>query len=694
MKRRSGSLVRATLAVAVVTGLAGGAVLGKTLVKAEPVPAGPAVAPATPGKLSLPGRRAQQLQPPPIHRTAVGVISPALRDLPRATATPPLPEVSRPEVELPAGPEHRDPVVQRSAPAAMPGPIMSFDGISNNDNWTIRGASSRPPDPTGEAGPNHYVEWVNSLVQVFTKTGTSVSGPVTGNSLFQNLPNPQDVCRTTNQGDPLVHYDQLANRWVLSQFAFNLVSQGGQTVVAPPFHECVAVSTSPDPTGTYCTYSLFISGQDFNDYPKMGVWPDGYYFSFNMFAGGTVYAGPAMMAANRQDMLSCQPVARYVVLEPANFPALATQQPFLPSDLDGATLPPAGSPNYFVGLNSANNGLLLRKFSVNWSTTPPTVTAPATATTITVASFDRDICPATREQCITQKDTPNSLEAISDRVMMRLAYRNFGTHESLVVNHTVDVDNTRAGVRWYELRSPNTTPTVHQQSTFAPDAHHRWMGSAAMDRRGDLAVGYSVSSSTLHPSIRYAGRLAEDPLNQLTQGEAEMFAGTFSAPVTAFTGGDPRWGDYTHLVTDPVDDCTFWYVNEYQRPEPIGDGSLRRWQTRIGSFKFAECQKPPTAATVASFAARWRGASVRVAWRTASEVDALGFDVYRSAGTGPFRKINPTLIAARHPGQARGAAYRFVDSRVRRGQTYTYRLQTVDRKGKRSWYGIGSAAVR
>lgn len=648
-------------------------------------------APATPALAAPAGVQSSAASqsrgaPPPIARQAVGAISPPLRSLPRVTQ-PAAASAEPPERELnlPPGPENEDPVVQRSLGAnAMPAPLLSWEGITNNDNWTILGRSARPPDNAGEMGQNHYVQWVNVLIKIFNRTGATVSGPVAGNSLFVNLPGTTDVCETTNQGDPLVHYDQLADRWVLSQFAFNTDPVSGLPV--PPYHECIAVSTTPDPTSTYCTYSLLVSAVDFDDYPKMGVWPDGYYFSFNMFAGATTYTGPAAMAVDRQDVLTCQPTANYLVFEPANTPTLANQQPFLPSDLDGSTSPPAGSANYFVGLNSSNNGLLLRKFSVNWTTNTGTFTGP---TTIPVAAFDRSFSCSPARECIPQKDTPNKLDVIADRVMMRLAYRNFGTHESLVVNHTVDADNTsHAGVRWYELRDPNGTPAAFQQSTFAPDAEHRWMGSAGQDKLGNLAVGYSISSTARYPSIRYAGRLVSDPPNALTQGEATMFDGVAPAPDTAFPGGDLRWGDYTQLVTDPVDDCTFWYINETQSDQPIGDGSLRRWATRIGSFRFTACT--PTAVSVRSFAARWQRKRIAVRWRTASEAEILGFNVYRSVGSGPFRKLNPLLIAAKRAGTARGAAYAFVDRAVRRGKTYTYRLQVVSAGGQRSWYGIGS----
>jgi hypothetical protein len=220
------------------------------------------------------------------------------------------------------------------------------------------------------------------------------------------------------------------------------------------------------------------------------------------------------------------------------------------------------------------------------------------------------------------------------------------------------------------------------------------MGSAAMDRAGNLAVGYSFSGPEPgnFPSLRYAGRLESDPLNQLAQGEATLFAGSGSqiAAIYVGLGGPSRWGDYSRLTVDPIDDCTFWYINEYYTSDQLEwfDGI---WHTRIGSFVFDQCLTS-TAAKVKSFNARWRGRAVEVSWRTASEVDALGFEVHRSTGAGVFRKVSRSLIPAKNA--VRGAVYRFVDSKVRRGDTYTYRLRIVDRDGKRSWHGIGSAAAR
>ena len=257
----------------------------------------------------------------------------------------------------------------------------------------------------------------------------------------------------------------------------------------------------------------------------------------------------------------------------------------MPADLDGP-LPPAGAPNTFVGVKqSLPQAIFTFEFRVDW-------TNPANSTfglggmpnnTLPVAPFVL-ICPSTRN-CIPQPPAGTiGVDALTGRyVMYRAQYRNFGTHESIVFNHTVDAGGSRAGVRWYEVRDPEGAPTIFQQGTYAPnDGSHRFMGSAAMDEAGNLAVGYSVSSATVFPSIWYAGRLASDPLGTLAQGEASLVVGGGSQLSTG-----SRWGDYSALSVDPVDDCTFWYTTEY-----YATTSTNGWQSRIGSFRFPSCLVP------------------------------------------------------------------------------------------------------
>ncbi|HEY2397054.1 MAG TPA: hypothetical protein VGH81_13910 [Rudaea sp.] len=418
-----------------------------------------------------------------------------------------------------------------------------------------------PPDTVGAVGATQYVQIVNVGMAVFNKsTKAVVYGPVPTSTLWSGF---GGQCETDNDGDAVVVYDKAANRWIISQFA----------VGTTPYLQCVAVSQTSDATGAWYRYA-FSYGSVFPDYPKMGVWPDGYYETFNMFTGNT-FSGAKLCAFNRTAMLTG---------------AAATQQCFqlsssfggvLPSDFDGATAPPAGSPNFM--LNFGTNSLNLWKFHVDWTT--PANSTLSTAKNLAVAAFTPACGGGT---CVPQSGVKQQLDSLADRLMFRLSYRNFGTYESLLVNHSVQVSSggkgkptSYSGVRWYELRAPNAAaPTVFQQSTFAPDTSYRWMGSIAQDKQGNMALGYSASSSSLFPSIRYTGRLKTDPVNTM-QAEATIIAGTGSQ-----TGQNlARWGDYSAMTVDPTDDCTFWYTDEY-----IKANGAFNWSTRIGSFKFAGCQ--------------------------------------------------------------------------------------------------------
>ena len=493
-------------------------------------------------------------------------LSPAVRDIPPAQSNPRkrVEENENPPIRIPGFKDEADTVVQRNfglvdGVTAIPAPILNFAGIGFPGVL----CNCAPPDTNGEVGATQYVQMVNEGVQVFNKsTGASVFGPVSISTFWSGF---GGVCETGGAGDPVVLYDQLANRWIITQFA------GGSTIT----DECVAVSTTSDATGSYYRYG-FHMGSNFFDYPHLSVWPDGYYVSFNVFnSAGTSYLGPQPAVFDRSRMLNGLS-ATFQTRSPLG----SSVAPFLPADLDGSTPPPAGAPNYFVGFG---NPLPLYRYHVDW-TTPANTTFTNNAN-LSVAGFTQ-LCTITRN-CIPQPSTTTRLDGIADRPMFRAAYRNFGDHEAMVLNHTVNVGGGQAGVRWYELRGLGGSPTVFQQGSYAPDATNRWLGSIAMDSAGDIAVGYSASSSTVFPSLRYAGRLASDPLGQLSQGEATLFAGLGSQ-----SGTGNRWGDYSDLTVDPVDDCTFWYTNEYY---PSGV-SQYNWRTRIGSFKFAGCggAPPPT----------------------------------------------------------------------------------------------------
>jgi hypothetical protein len=352
-----------------------------------------------------------------------------------------------------------------------------------------------PPDTNGAVGPNNFVQTVNASFAVFSKTGSLQYGPVATNTLFTGF---GGLCETDNDGDPSVVYDQLADRWIITQFA---VSGANGTTV--PFQECIAVSTTGDPTGTWNRYQF--ADSRFPDYPKLGVWPDAYYMSTNDFVDATftTYAGVTTWAWDRAKMLAGQPATVQTFhLSTSNFG-------FLPSTLDGKTPPPAGSPNYFLSLGGTS--LYLWKFHVDFAT--PANSTFVGPTSIAVASYT-PLCSGART-CVPQAGTTQQLDSLAWTLMYRLAYRNFGDHEALVVTHSVAPGAGGGGVRWYEIRNPGGTPVVYQQSTYAPDTRYRWMASAAMDRSGDIGVGYSLSSSSMNPAIAYTGRLAGDTLNTL-----------------------------------------------------------------------------------------------------------------------------------------------------------------------------------
>jgi hypothetical protein len=475
---------------------------------------------------------------------------------------PPKPYVGKAEHEANRNPravsrhiDQPDAVVQ-STPSdpAMPGVDLNFAGIG----FPGVACNCAPPDTDGEVGRTQYTQIVNEGLQVFAKTtGASVFGPVGISTLWSGF---GGVCESNGSGDPVVLYDQLADRWIVSQFA-------GLSV---PTDECIAVSTTSDATGSYHRYAFHL-GSSFFDYPKLAVWPDAYYMSMNVFnTAGTAYLGPQPFAFDRAAMLAGN-TATFVT---TGITGGSGEETYLPSDLDGKTLPPAGAPNTFVEFPS---GGVYKVFHFHVDFGVPANSTFTTFATVPAAGFT-GLCATTRS-CVPQAGTTSRLDGIGDRLMFRAAYRNFGDHESVVTNYAVNSGGV-AGVRWLELRNVTLGPvTVYQESTYQPDSTWRWMGSAAMDGNGNLAVGFSASSASISPQIRYAGRLATDPLNTLAQGESTLFAGTGSQ-----TGTSSRWGDYSAMTIDPVDDCTFWYTSEYYTTT-----SSFNWRTRVGTFKFPQC---------------------------------------------------------------------------------------------------------
>lgn len=506
-------------------------------------------------------------------------VSPPLRSMPPWSATD-----AKSEHEANENPKipnrHQDaadPVIQSmhtSSALAIAAPsvaatLSNFDGIP----FPGVGCNCAPPDTNGAVGKTQYVQIVNEGYQVFDKsTGASTLGPNSISSIWAGF---GGGCETLANGDPVVLYDQLADRWVITQFAKSTSS-------GPITDECVAVSSGPDATGTYYRYGFHL-GSNFYDYPHLSVWPDGYYMSMNVFnAAGTSYLGPQAFAFDRAKMLTG--VAATFV-SPVG-PLGGSVDPFLPANVDGLTLPPANAPATFVGFpgQSLNPNYTTYHFHADFAT--PANSSFTTFANPPAAGYT-SLCPSTRA-CVPQSGVTSRdyLDGIGDRLMFRLAYRNFADHESVVGNYTVSA-NAVAGIRWFELRNVTGGPvTVYQESTYQPDTTWRWMGSAAMDGQGNIALGFSASNSSMNPQLRYAGRLATDALNTLGQGEAHLFDGTGSQ-----SGTGNRWGDYSALTVDPVDDTTFWFTSEY-----YASSGTYNWRTRIGSFKLATASPTPTPA--------------------------------------------------------------------------------------------------
>jgi hypothetical protein len=474
-------------------------------------------------------------------------ISPALRDIPVA----PIPYGK--EWIVPIGRIPRPAAVTKGPDAVAHTPTaesvitalkLNFDGQSAN--------GVAPPDTNGAVGLTQYVQWVNLQYTVYDKnTGAVVGGPFPGTHFWAGFGGP---CQSFNSGDPIIQYDKAAGRWVGMQFAFQNFSAASI---------CVAVSTTPDALGTYARYE-YKFGNQFPDYPKLGVWPDGYYFTVNTFPNGGSFTGAKACALDRTKMLAGLAAPNAICFQLA-----PSEASLLPSDLDGPTPPPAGSPNYNIELGNSTT-LRLWKFHSDFLVPAnSTFTGP---TLITVAGYsDANLVP--------QPAPGELLDSLGDRMMYRLPYRNFGTHEVILANHSVN-NAGKAAVRWYEIRNLSGAPSIFQQGTIAAGNVHLWMGSLAMDKMGNIAVGFSASNNlAVKPSVGVTGRLPGDAPGTMRTPHG-LVVGT-----GVQTGTFNRWGDYSAMAIDPIDDCTLWYTQEYIKTT----GSFN-WSTRISSFTFPNCQ--------------------------------------------------------------------------------------------------------
>jgi hypothetical protein len=554
----------------------------------------------------------------------------------------------RPEPQIPndapGGSQQPDAAVQTAvAAAAAPAPATSFDGL-DYANW----GAGWPPDTNGDVGPNHFVQTVNTAIGIYDKASGAQLAAFTFDGLFSAAATGTP-CDDSNQGDPVVLYDPIGDRWIVSDFAWTDFAAGAM-------YECMAVSATGDPVGGgWHFYAWKLNnGGVLPDYPKLAVWPDGVYMSTNNFAttGSQSFQNAQVYAFDRVAMEAGQPAQAVSFAVPRTVGGV-TVFSLLPSNARSVTgLPPSGSPNYFASIYGSYN-IRVWKFHVDWANTAgSTFTGPTNATIGTFSVGPGNV----------PEQTGNNLDTLSYRLMMQNQYTNLGGAESLWLTHTVGSGSTPnvARVRWYELRVTGgaVAGSPRQQSTFAPDSKHRFMPSLAVDKSGDMAIGYSVSDATMSPAVRYAGRLAGDPLSTLGQSETTLVQGTGYQCCTFSDGTlNTRWGDYSAMTIDPVDGCTFWYTNEYTNAQPT---TLKEsvWRTRIGSFRFDACgtvqppPPPPPAAlpTISSFSPTSGkvGRTVSVSGSNFTGTTAVKFN----GTTAPYTVISSTQIQTTVPGGA------------------------------------------
>ena len=603
-------------------------------------------------------------------------VSPPLSEL--ATLSIPLPpETEREELQLPSWRILRsnkpDPVTQVApaprAPLAPDAPDaagtgFNFAGISGTPTGGF------PPDNNGSVGNDQFVEMVNTRYQVWSlnraaKTVTSLAGPAAINTLWAGF---GGACQTKNNGDPVVLYDKVANRWLLSQFTSSADANGD-------YFQCVAISKTPDAAGQYNRYAFAVPDKLFGDYPHYGVWSDAYYVMGHVFDSSDNFVAGLFGAMDRTKMLAGDSTATWVVI---NDPL---EGGHMPADLDGFAPPPANAPGIFTSVHV--DGMYLYRMKADF-TTPANTTrtlqakmpiAPATAP-----------CGGSGGQCIPQPNSPFFIDSVGDRLMFRLAYRNFIDHESLVISHSVDpaITGVVSGVRWYEFRISgqpdsvcSTFPCTYQQGTVAdaPNGRSRWMPSIAQDGGGNIIVGYSATGTneaTDAHSIRYTGRASNHPLGTMTLPETIIATGQrniASDPTAPVRVG--RWGDYTSTSIDPADDCTFWHVNEYYAATSAANPD---WRTQIASMNFATTQCQPTTCTSRPATAPVIGTAtvigpneIQVTW-TAVAPTPGSYAVERAVVTNGVEGLYQPL------GVAPGAATSYTDKTVQGGLTYSYRV--------------------
>jgi hypothetical protein len=510
-------------------------------------------------------------------------VSPPLRDLALSVARAGAPD----DDEKPRAPSPRSvapgvDLLFGSRPAQLTANpfsvLQNFQGLTTAELAAAGLDGNFASDSSGAVGPNHYLHSANFGFKIFDKIGNVLLGATSTAAFWSGF----DAACGGGWSDVVILYDRPADRFFVSRFAQDS---------ANAWHQCFAISSTPDPTGSYNRYDFVVSTTEFNDYPKFGIWPDAYYMTAqrNKIFPGT---GVFVEAFERDKMIAGQPAQALLFSLDNN----GNRAGMLPADWDGHAAPAAGEPNPVirprsVALGWPDDSLEVWNFHVDWSNTANSTLA--LATTLPVPAY-QPAC-GKNQNCVPQPGTSTGLDPLSSGYLMyRLAYRNFGDHEAMVVNHTVDAGDlspaVHVAVRWYELRNAGGGWNLFQAGTWAPDADHRWIGSMAMDRAGDIALGYNVSGSVF-PSIAFAGRKPGDPAGAFSQ-ETTLKAGggSLSYNGSNFVG----WGDYSQMTLDPVDDCTFWYVASYQRANSL---NVQDWTTQVGAFRAADCPLATTAIT-------------------------------------------------------------------------------------------------
>jgi len=574
--------------------------------------AGSANHPVAPRSFSIQGATAHDLSVP-LRELASEELIAAPQQSPSPVPTPP-------DMKSPLGAAA---VEQRSQGNRPPASVVAnFDGLGVGFKGPQGTANLRnPSDNSLAVGPDHIFQIVNVRMAIYTKkgkkfseTGTALYGPVATNTVFKGF---GGACESINNGDAVVRYDQLANRWLIVMPTFrpapvrpdqpkpgrdgepaqvSVIGQKNQpgsatplfvptpsgTPAPPqprgqptppqpqgPYSMCYAVSTSSDPLGSYYRYEFLRAL--FPDYPRPAVWPDGYYIPTS--TGDEVIQKHACVA-ERGKMLKGEPASEQcVIIEGVNFLNNA--------DIDGHNLPPRGAPNIMMAAGGTqlkhvleDDQILVWKFHVDWQN--PADTKLIGPEKIKVAPYQY-LCGGQLTNCVPQPDTPTRLDAQGDKIMARLVYRRIGNRESVVAVHSVNTSLGGGGVRWYEFRmNSDRSLMLYQQGTFAPDNLYRWMASPAIDKKGNIGIGYSFGGSPNFAGQRFAGRLAGDPLGQLTLKESVLVEGEASQRVM-------RWEDYTQTAVDPSDDCTIWYVGDY-----LKKGEMT-YSSRIGGFRMPGC---------------------------------------------------------------------------------------------------------